>query len=346
MKTEETIWIVPEYYPDFKCKADRCRHTCCNGWRIPISFREYTRLIGMPCRRRLRERIDVAFCQPPEVSEERYALISHDWMGNCHLLENGLCMLYTEDRLDYLPRICDLYPRSLRQIGDQQLACCSSACEKVVEMLMEADSLNMKKVSLASEPVIRMDAGAVSLKLVMKFQQMLKDRSLPLAQRIRNICLQVNEEQFTADYHNSADPLHLVIDILNRLTERQSYLYEIVELLAERYETSPQLYEQDREAFESRFPDWMAIFENVINNSMLYESFPFVDDRFDDTEAYRGLCATYGLMRVVCIGYSVSHPERSDLVDAIAALFHLIEHTPFYYNSNVIVRNGAVLLKL
>ena len=92
MKTEETIWIVPEYYPDFKCKADRCRHTCCNGWRIPISFREYTRLIGMPCRRRLRERIDVAFCQPPEVSEERYALISHDWMGNCHLLENDLCI--------------------------------------------------------------------------------------------------------------------------------------------------------------------------------------------------------------------------------------------------------------
>ena len=28
--------IVPDYYKDFECIADRCRHSCCKGWEIDI----------------------------------------------------------------------------------------------------------------------------------------------------------------------------------------------------------------------------------------------------------------------------------------------------------------------
>lgn len=27
---------VPDYYPAFRCIAERCRHTCCAGWEIDI----------------------------------------------------------------------------------------------------------------------------------------------------------------------------------------------------------------------------------------------------------------------------------------------------------------------
>lgn len=346
MKNSADKWIVPHYYDEFRCKADRCRHTCCHGWRIPVSFREYSRLIGMPCSCELRQRIDAAFAQPEQVSEERYRVISFDWHGNCRLLENGLCMLYTENRLDYLPRVCDLYPRSLREIGSQKLACCSSACERIVEMLAETDSLNMTTTVIDAQPLIRMDIDERSRDRIMEFQTILKDRRTTLEESIREICLKVNREQFTADYNSDGDPVAQGLTILQKLTDRQSFLYEIVEEISARYKGHSELYEQDREAFARRFERWMYIFENVINNSLIYENFPFVDSRFDDTDAYKGLCATYGLMRLVCVGYCAKHQQMEDLIDAISALFHLIEHTSFYYNANITVSNGAILLKL
>ena len=28
--------IAPNYYPAFRCIADKCRHSCCIGWEIDI----------------------------------------------------------------------------------------------------------------------------------------------------------------------------------------------------------------------------------------------------------------------------------------------------------------------
>lgn len=28
--------IAPDYYPQFRCIADKCRHSCCIGWEIDI----------------------------------------------------------------------------------------------------------------------------------------------------------------------------------------------------------------------------------------------------------------------------------------------------------------------
>ena len=35
-----------------------------------------------------------------------------------------------------------------------------------------------------------------------------------------------------------------------------------------------------------------------------------------------------------------------DLIDVISYLFHVIEHTAFYYNASIMVDNAAVMLKL
>ena len=28
--------FFPSYYKDFKCIADKCRHSCCVGWEIDV----------------------------------------------------------------------------------------------------------------------------------------------------------------------------------------------------------------------------------------------------------------------------------------------------------------------
>ena len=338
--------MAPRYYSQFKCKADKCRHTCCRGWRIPISFLEYTRLLGIPCSEKLRQRIDVAFCEPQYVSEERYRVVSHDWQGNCRLLENGLCMLYKENWQDCLPAVCDLYPRALRQYGERKTACCSSACERVVELLMEDGSSVIGPIDLDAEPTIIINDENATAEKLDRYSAILKDRTFSLSQRITDICLLVNEKQFLSDARSRRDPLNMALQILNRLTERQNSLYDIVSELTERYGTDPQQYQKDRKAFEQRFSNWETIFQNVIANSLIYENFPYVDNRIEETMAFKGLCAVYGVMRVVCIGYLATRSSTEDLVDAISALFHLIEHTSFYYNAALIAEKAAVLLKL
>ena len=75
-------------------------------------------------------------------------------------------------------------------------------------------------------------------------------------------------------------------------------------------------------------------------------SFPFVDSRFDSTMSYKGLCVCYGLLRVLCIGNHHFHDDKDSLIDAVSALFHLIDHTSFYFNVTVLTDNAAVMLKL
>ena len=54
----DTVYTVPDIYPEFRCKISSCRQTCCYGWEITLSMEEYFRLIGMNCPHALRHRLD------------------------------------------------------------------------------------------------------------------------------------------------------------------------------------------------------------------------------------------------------------------------------------------------
>ena len=148
------------------------------------------------------------------------------------------------------------------------------------------------------------------------------------------------------DYLSGDDPLGKALSVLDRLAGSNDRLEETAMPIVERYRSEPSSYEDDRKSFERDFPEWMGFFERMINNSMMYECFPFVDRRFDRTQAYKGLCVCYGLMRVICIGNHHFHQDKDSLIDAVSALFHLVDHTSFYYNVSVLTDNAAVMIRL
>ncbi|MBQ2657570.1 MAG: flagellin lysine-N-methylase [Erysipelotrichaceae bacterium] len=343
-KTEK--WLMPAYCREFKCKADRCRNTCCSNWRIPVSKEEYQRLITMNCSKELDRRIQNAFIIPETVTDSCYRYVSFNWLGECPIQDKGLCYLHREKGEEYLPKICRLYPRSCKQINGTLIMNCSSSCERVVEMLYESDSLDIIEEDSDMTPELYYEIDKDDIKQLHLFQRIIQDRSTTLAQSIIDICRIINEEEFEKDYASDADPLKEVLKLMDRFLSNDDHLSQIAETVIDRYRNNPGLYASDRERFEKDFPDWMTFFERVINNSMIYENFPFVDERSDRTDAYKGLCVCYGLMRIVCIGYTAVNHGEEDLIDAVAALFHLIDHTAFYYNVGIIVNNAAILLKL
>jgi len=344
METEK--WLVPGYYKDFKCKCGACRHTCCHGWKIPISKQEYLNLIEMECNDEMYRKIQMAFVDPECASEERYKIISFNYLGDCPIQENGLCKIHAEFGETKLPKVCRLYPRSLKQINHQKVACCSSSCERVVELLLDSENLDLSYHDLFASVQMEVEVGEDVINELINFSNIMKDCSKPLAQRIREICLEVDKKEFIKDFNYDVNPIKEGLELLNRLTDENSFLATILQSINSRYQDDFYQYELDKEKFEKDYPKWETYFENVINNSIIFESFPFVDERFDKTKAYKGLCASYGLLRIVCIGYHATNTTKEDLVDAIASLFHLIDHTAFYYNVNILAPAAALLLKL
>ena len=40
--------IAPDYYPRFRCIADRCRHSCCVGWEIDVDEESLEKYAALP----------------------------------------------------------------------------------------------------------------------------------------------------------------------------------------------------------------------------------------------------------------------------------------------------------
>lgn len=299
----------------------------------------------MECDENLRHRLDISFKEPDIIDENRYRIISFNYLGDCPIQKDGLCSIHGDLGESYLPKICKLYPRSLKKVNGTLIACCSSSCERVVEMLLEESIFDMKEEELDAEPSLVYDVDLDVMKQLTNFHDMMKDRSTSLKRSIIDICKVINKEEFEKDYNSELNSLSEALYLLDRLA-KSGFLADIKDEIMNRYTNNYYLFEEDKENFEKAFPKWMFYFENVLNNSLLYENFPFVDNRFDKTNAYKGLCASYGLLRLVCIGYTSIHTSKDDLVDAMAALFHLIDHTAFYYNVNVLTKAPALLLNL
>lgn len=342
----KNLWYYPQYYTNFKCKASKCRNNCCSNWKIPVSHQEYNKLINMECSDDLYRRVIMAFVEPDFSTEERYRYISFNWLGECPLQDQKLCTIHRDKGEDFLPRICRLYPRSFKSINGQNYVSCSGSCEAVIERLLDSDQMYMVAGKLDAHPEVIINIPEDSLKQISLFQRLLKDRSTTLAESLYEICMIINEKEFTEDYYSDADAFQNALTVLKRLYNSNHVLEEIAAPIIERYTEDPSLYDSDMAEFEKDFPEWMHFFERVINNSMMYECFPFVDSRFDQTLSYRGLCVSYGLMRVLCAGNHHFNKSSESLVDAVCNLYHLIDHTSFYYNVNVLIDNAAVMIKL
>lgn len=104
-------FLVPSYYKNFKCKGFDCRNSCCKGWDVSISMKEYYNLQSMNCSKKLRKHIDRALVIVKNPTKERYAVVTKTVDNDCVLhMPNGYCMLQFECGENILPAICHYYP--------------------------------------------------------------------------------------------------------------------------------------------------------------------------------------------------------------------------------------------
>lgn len=129
--------IYPTFFPDFQCKADKCRHTCCQKWEIDIdeeTEKKYRNTQG-PLGEELTKWM--------KTGEEGLTCFRMNEKGYCHFLtEKGLCRLVLEKGDDFLCQICRDHPRFYKfpydgDRGEEIMLCGTGlACEKTVEQLL------------------------------------------------------------------------------------------------------------------------------------------------------------------------------------------------------------------
>ena len=121
--------IAPDYYRDFHCIADKCRHACCVGWEIDIDpdTREQYRHVPGPFGERLNAAIDDG-----KVSTFRLGADERCPMLNA----NGLCDLITELGEANLCQICADHPRFRNFYADRTEIGLGLCCEEAARLIL------------------------------------------------------------------------------------------------------------------------------------------------------------------------------------------------------------------
>ena len=125
--------VYPSYYKDFKCIADKCRHSCCIGWEISIDKEslEYYSTIGGKIGEKLERCIN-------QTNEYAYFELVED--ERCPFLcKNGLCELILNIGEDSLCDICKEHPRFRNYIGQREEVGIGMVCEEAARIIIEND---------------------------------------------------------------------------------------------------------------------------------------------------------------------------------------------------------------
>jgi len=123
--------IVPDYYKEFSCIADRCRHSCCIGWEIDIDSESLARY----------DTLDVPYGEILRGRIERTGNVPHYRLGageRCPFLqENGLCEMILTLGEDSLCQICADHPRFRNFFADRTELGLGLCCEAAGELILK-----------------------------------------------------------------------------------------------------------------------------------------------------------------------------------------------------------------
>lgn len=131
--------LVPDYYPEFRCIGPDCTDSCCHGWRIWFDRDAYHRIKSnrhpeiVPLVKQFVQRV------PAEGTQERqrFALIKLDSRARCGFLgDDELCRIQKTIGSNWLPAICNTYPRLAARVGDELEALLKVSCPEVARIVL------------------------------------------------------------------------------------------------------------------------------------------------------------------------------------------------------------------
>jgi hypothetical protein len=353
-------FLVPDYFKKFTCKGSECRNCCCSGWGITIPMQQYFTLVGLPGTKKLREKIDRAFCPLSNPTPERYAEISHNYRGDCPLhMENGYCAIQYHFGEDVLPSVCRYYPRGPRT--DYAMECsCANSCEKTLELLFENDDLitfETKELEFrmpCGEHNLTVEDQAFYVRVRAFCFGILEKRSFSLPTRM----LMIGKVLSALDADRQVDLLSIDLTVPSYAKDIP-FTYDVLFNISRWFiENSRSIsddcseneafyrdgnwlekYESTLKHFDQILPNQEILFEKMLINNLFFRQFPFQAFSGTLTDAFISLCGTYLFIRYLSICLMRDRNGLEDFIDLMAKTFRVITHTSFERNIMILLKN-------
>jgi lysine-N-methylase len=204
-------------YDKFKCTADKCRFTCCEGWDVSIDADTYNKWKKEEHKcNYILNNVKIKKCG----SKTEY-FINKETSEVCPFLDKqGLCDIVKNNGEEYLALTCHMFPRIENTFEDTMELSLSCACPEVVELISSITG----KINMTSENHINLKSSLPELKiretLVNIIQQenfLLEDKLIISFQMLSNI---LENENFREDY---------LLEELEKYNNRE-YIQELIHM--------------------------------------------------------------------------------------------------------------------
>ncbi|MEE1013905.1 MAG: flagellin lysine-N-methylase [Clostridia bacterium] len=121
---------IPDYYTEFSCIADKCRHSCCIGWEIDIDPETYRAYQGVPGA--FGDRLRQGMAQGEDGAH--FCLIKGE---RCPFLnQRNLCDIILQLGEDALCQICTDHPRFRNFFSDREELGLGLCCEAAASLIL------------------------------------------------------------------------------------------------------------------------------------------------------------------------------------------------------------------
>lgn len=310
----------PTYVKYFKCDGKACNARCCRDWRVVVEDQTRQKYLSLPSDER--EEIFKHVDESAQVFELKPS-------GACPFLdENFLCKLQLKRGEEFLPAICQSFPRVTYRLNDEiflqamTLSCPVAAIEILLrgrielEVVDELDARQVfdftEKLSVPVEKFLRGQRSAIEI---------LQRRELSLNRRLKELCAFFSEKisapvDFDAELNAAAlaEIFGEMYDV-NLTLEKKSRLTEVY--LAYREEILPQLHE-----------NFSTAVENYLVNEWLMRCYPCAfagDEKFN----CRVFVTTWRAIEFAAVLMTVSKRrlESEDFLEMLCSLSDKLDHS-------------------
>ena len=182
------------YYPEFKCIAKKCKHTCCAGWEMLIdkeSLDKYQSDLS-PFAKTLKNGINF-----------KKSKFKHDKHKRCTFLnQSGLCDLIINLGEESLCQVCRDHPRFRSFFSDRVEMGLGFSCEQAtkiilsfkdkIELVQTSDNFANEQLSFIEQHVLSFREKALSI---------IQDRTSDINDRIKKLLTFCNTEFSTKDFN-------------------------------------------------------------------------------------------------------------------------------------------------
>lgn len=293
-------------------------------------------------------------------------------------MDNGLCQLHAECGEEALPAVCRMYPRGAHTEFARECSCansCERVLEMLFEM-KEPMRFEEKELSLGL-PEAEVDAENQAVRFYRPVRQLifeaLQNREYGIPERMALIggMLRLLNEAFkdgeswiisgAVEVCKAMTPPvlpkkdeRLILRTAYRLCRMFSKNASVEEIIAEamsrlgfsleeepddrQLDAAAKIFSADAARFDSLFPEWQRLFEQMLVNHVFFACFPFSARHETLWDEYMALCAVCVFVRFIAVTGMTGCEGEERLIDLCASAFRLIDHSAFDRNAAALFR--------